>query len=219
MSIPDSGQGLSPSVISLWSQIVGMTGFQASNLWNFAFFSQEAFNGGNWYSKDGKPSDPSEFFTFLDSISMAALVQKVSIPFPSIDTEPTWANQHYVSDYKPVSEDVSMTFLENNIFTVWDFFQDWLDAIYDPTNFVVRRGNKKLDGILMFHAYPLSMLSGAGPVGDLVSNLPVPTAFVHYKGLLFKGLDGLSPDYDQSDVLNITAKFSCDSVRLHRLLG
>lgn len=273
MSLSATMEGAKPSVVNMFAQVAGLTGFQTTNLWNFLFLSQNVLGGDghyltskqrqdkkgyagqikaeqsktakqlqydttpshseeemlahkaviagldneiseakNYYAKDDYP----EWYTATDTPLLAALVQSVSLSFPSIETESTWANYNFISGYKPISGDFSMTFLENNLMSITNFFQDWFDAIYDPKLMAFKQGNKKLDGLLMFYAYPLSILEGSGKVGDILSDLPVPTGWFHLEGLLFKGLGGLEANYSSSDLMRVTATFSCDKLHVHR---
>ena len=212
-------------------------GFQATNLWNFAFVEPARpatanNNTGSVLNKAiGEVGAAVQDFAAStlspqDSVLLTGLIQSINVDFPKIKTESTPFNFTYPEAYEPIS-DVKMTFLETNKFTVLQYMQEWFNDIYDKDNHQFRIPPDQEDdvryrqGILTYQAFPVpafntnNALGGAlGTVSDIVSAIPVTTAILTFDNLFLKGIDSIEANYSTAELMKISVTFACDRIDL-----
>jgi hypothetical protein len=217
---------LKPSASSALFNAASSLGFQATNLWNFAFLKSSPTTDDVDLSILHNLVSP---VSTSDSVLLTGLIQSVNVDFPKIKTEVTPFNFTYFEQYEPIS-DIKMSFLETNTFTVLTYMQEWFDQIYDVkahTFRTVQQGQtdrRYRNGMLTYQVYPIPAVNtnnaGAGTVSlvsDLLSSIPVPTAVLYFENLMLKGIDSIEANYSSAELLKVSATFACDKITLKTL--
>jgi hypothetical protein len=186
-------------------QLFNNTEPQYENLWEFAILP-EAFSGSN-------------ALDIARAYRMRFLVSAITLPFHTLSMETTDYGRVFVNGMK-TEGGVTATFLETKDFTVYNYFKEWINKIYDPEKRVFKKGDYRRTGIVTFlqQADPIQNLPG-GFVGEYANigsnllsaldvggtNLTSPDLLKFRPSKIFK-LEGLRPTEIDDISLSYTGK-------------
>jgi len=129
---------------------------------------------------------------------------ETTIPFSQLVTETRKSGKKYYSDYTP-TDSVSFTFRETELFSSFNFFQKWLESIYDYEKGVFKvftsERQKYKNAIIQFSS------KFAGTTGI------IPTKSFELIGLLPLGFSEISLSNDTGEPLQFTVNMTVEKVK------
>ncbi len=186
---------------------------------------------------------PQNFSLDIGSAAMAALdtvvarlhIQKMTIPFPKFIYEDYGGVKHLIDIEYP--EEVTITFLENDLGIVRNYLQYWMNTIatFDPTGISNTMSKMNTDAGVFnpenlgntdpfinpamastykFKPNQLAAKRNAKIFLQMASGAPSPAGFVQIEGMKLKGIEDWEIAHDSQEPMMITATFAVDMIRL-----
>lgn len=153
--------------------VLESTGFQQSTMWDFYI------------------TDAPETFKFF--------VIDSTLPFKKLEHETRNTGSKHYTGFTPESE-FSITFRETHKFEVYNYFQGWMDEVYDAQKKVFKTGSGKTKtGILAFSKTLLIAVETYNKV-------------FQFNRLRILGIEDKSLDYTTVEGLTLTVNFTVDEV-------
>lgn len=158
-------------------------------------------------------------FIGVAEMHLKILAQSVSIPFPKLKTERNAVTGDvYYSGYEDVGE-VSITFLETEVFTITRFINRWMDKHYDQSARVFRDQFTAgtLDALVVFERRGAKIDLQESDLGisgfqDITNLATRATQMFLLSGMRPLGMENLSLDYTNDGPLSVDTSFAVDSV-------
>lgn len=239
--------------------VLAKTNFQLNSLWMFyiADTSPEELAGGAknalseaLSSKDAFQNTLSNFrlsnligsaVGAVDSVTMATLCKKVTLPRPSLSTETHGqTNRKYYTKVDALPP-VTLEFWETEAHDVENYFTHWETSFVEREQkvFIAGQNPKRqgyltvfqkssvgdvtgltaglrggLNGILNKTKGGRIIAGGINAIGNTANELAswVPTGNYHYEGLSFKGLESMEFDHEQGGGMSVRVNLEVDSV-------
>lgn len=181
------------------------------------------------YPQDISFSSPMTVLTAaLDTVVARLHIQKVSIPFPTIEYEDFNGIKH-VSDIK-YPDDMTITFLENDLGIVRNYLKYWQNSILDVMDAGIGDEFKRLGATLnrtgspalnpamtstyKFKENQQAAKKNAKIILQMSNGLPSPAGWVLIEGMKLKSIEPWELSQDSQEPMMITATFAVDMVRM-----
>lgn len=140
-------------------------------------------------------------------------IRNANLPFLKLSVENSATGLKYYSGFEP-EEGFSMEFMETTDFSTYNYFQSWLDLVFDRKNMVFR---SEMKGEAFIHRNATLTLYGFTGRAKVLGAIPIRRGESISQKFLFEnlkvlGLDAISFDYESGEPLIYTVNFTVDRV-------
>lgn len=167
---------------------------QLANLWDFIILDNP--NIGNIV--DLVTTSVNDVFGVLNKFK----VQSLAVPFPSLE-KVTLLSGHKSYTKRNFEEDFTVTLYEDTSFSSFNFFQNWLEKVYNFDDNVFQINPPTKTGILNYYG----------------SDLVTPTATFMYENMKMISIENLAPDRSNGGPLSITVNLTFDKMSQLTIVG
>lgn len=144
---------------------------------------------------------------FLPHPELDFHIVDTNLPFPKLEAESRGYGEAFYSGFTPV-ETVSFTFRCTENFNTFDFFQDWLEDIYDYNNNVFKTFSNNVE--LYTKKYKNANITFLKKKGGHLLN--IPSKSFNLLGLMPLGFSEISLTNDNGEPLEFTVEMTVEQV-------
>lgn len=135
-------------------------------------------------------------FYFLDNNTVRYMVKSTNLPFPMLESDSLSNGERFYNNFT-VGGEFSIEIYENESFDSYQYFQSWLDSVFDARRQVFKINPQSKNAILTF----LSK-----------SSANTPTRSFFYEDVKILGFEPISLDYSADEPLTYQLSLTVDNV-------